>query len=99
MADIHDHIKNLNTKLQLLLKQYAALLQENAQQKKQLETLQSAAKDQKEQLEMLHQKNLLLKASADASDPKDKKELEQKINSYLRNIDKCISLLSHKQNV
>ena len=99
MADIHDHIKNLNTKLQQLLKQHAALLQENAQQKKQLETLQSAGKDQKEQLEMLHQKNLLLKASADASDPKDKKELEQKINSYLRNIDKCISLLSHKQNV
>ena len=99
MADIHDHIKNLNSKLQQLLKQHAALLQENDRQKKQLETLQSTAKAQKEELEILHQKNLLLKTSADSADPKDKKELEQKINSYLRNIDKCISLLSHKQNV
>ena len=99
MADIHDHIKNLNSKLQQLLKLHSALLQKNAQQKKLLETLQSTAKSQKEELEMLHQKNLLLKAAADSTDPKDKKELEQKINGYLRNIDQCISLLSHKQNV
>lgn len=99
MADTITHIKSLNAKLQQLLKQYTSLQQDHARQTKLLESLQAATKDQKEQLALLHQKNLLLKASADTADAKDKKELEQKINGYIRNIDKCISLLSHKQNV
>jgi len=99
LADTITHIKNLNAKLQLLLKQYTSLQQEHARQKKILESLQAAAKDQKEQLDLLYQKNLLLKSSAGTGDAKEKKELEQKINGYLRNIDKCISLLSHKQNI
>lgn len=60
--------------------------------------LQETAQAQKEQLELLQQQQLILKASLGNADDKEKKQLEQKINSYLKNIDKCISLLSHKQN-
>lgn len=98
MADITAHIKDLNTKLQLLLKKYALLSHENDQQKKIIASLQDGEKLQKEKLETLHQQQLILKASLDKMDEKEKKELEQKINGYVRNIDKCISLLSHKQN-
>ena len=98
MADITGHIKQLNNKLQLLLKKYALLAQENDQQKKIITALQETEKNQKEKLETLQQQQLILKASLDKMDDKEKKELEQRINGYVRNIDKCISLLSHKQN-
>ena len=98
MADLNVHIKQLNIKLQLLLKKYALLSQENEQQKKTIISLQESEKNKKEQLDALQQQQLILKALLDKMDEKEKKELEQKINGYVRNIDKCISLLSHKQN-
>ena len=98
MADLTIHIKQLNIKLQLLLKKYALLSQENEQQKKTIISLQESEKNKKEQLDALQQQQLILKASLDMMDEKEKKELEQKINGYVRNIDKCISLLSHNQN-
>ena len=98
MADLTVHIKKLNIKLQLLLKKYALLSQENEQQKKTIISLQESEKNKKEQLDALQQQQLILKALLDKMDEKEKKELEQKINGYVRNIDKCISLLSHKQN-
>ena len=99
MADLTIHIKQLNIKLQLLLKKYALLSQENEQQKKTIICLQESDKNKKEQLDVLQQQQLILKASLDKMDEKEKKELEQKLNGYVRNIDKCISLLSHKQNL
>lgn len=88
----------MNAKLQLLLKQYAALQHENAQQKKAIESLTAKREQQKEEMEVMKQQQLLLKASLDQMEPQEKKELEQKINSYIRNIDKCISLLSYNQS-
>ena len=98
MADITGHIKQLNNKLQLLLKKYALLVQENDQHKKIINALQESDKNQIEKIETLQQQQLILKASLDKMDDKEKKELENRINGYVRNIDKCISLLSHKQN-
>ena len=98
MADLTAHIKQLNNKLQLLLKKYALLAHENDQQKNIITALQEIDKNQKEKLETLQQQQLILKASLDKMDDKEKKELENRINGYVRNIDKCISLLSHKQN-
>ena len=59
--------------------------------------LKETAEQQKIVLDEMKQEQLILKASIGKMDEKEKKLLEQKINSYIRNIDKCISLLSHKQ--
>ncbi len=99
MADINEYIKQVNAKLQLLLAQHSKLLHENEQQKKLIDSLQQTDAQQKEKLEALRQEQLILKASIDKMDEVEKKELEQKINGYLKNIDKCISLLSYKSNV
>jgi chromosome segregation ATPase len=99
LAEINQHIKQVHAKLQLLLAQHSKLLHENEQQKKLIEILQQADAQQKEKLEALRQEQLILKASVDKMDELEKKELEQKINGYLKNIDKCISLLSYKSNV
>ena len=99
MADVKTHITLLNAKLQLLLKQYAVLISENANQKIKINKLTEIAGQQKLEFEKLQQEQLILKASLDVMDEAEKKKLEQKINGYVRNIDKCISLLSHKQTI
>ena len=99
MADVKTHINLLNAKLQLLLKQYAGLISENATQKIKIKKLEETAGQQKSAFEKLQQEQLILKASLDVMDEAEKKKLEQKINGYVRNIDKCISLLSHKPTV
>lgn len=94
MSVVTDHINVITTKLQQLLKQYDHLLKENNKQLQLITQLQQEQQAGKEMLEHLQQQNLLLKASFTSMDEKDKKELEQKINIYLKSIDKCISLLS-----
>ena len=54
---------------------------------------------QKETIAAMKQEQLILKASINKMDEAEKKEMEKKINGYLKNIDKCISLLSHKHSV
>jgi chromosome segregation ATPase len=99
LAEITTHIKQVNAKLQQLLLQHNKLQAENEQQKKLIETLQQNDVQQKDKLEAIRQEQLILKASLDKMDEAEKKELQQKINGYIKNIDKCISLLSHKSNV
>ena len=94
MPDLNQHISLINTKLQQLLKQYEALLNENNKQKQTIETLQKQQEEFKNKLSEIQQQNLILKASTAPLNEADKKELEQKINGYIRNIDKCISLLA-----
>ena len=96
MAEINDHIKNVNAKLQLLLKQFTAMQQENDQLKKSVADYAAKDKTQKEAIDNLKQEQLILKASLDTMNEAEKKDFEKKINGYIKNIDKCISLLSHK---
>lgn len=99
MATLSNHINQLNLKLQLLLKQYSAVSLENKNLKTKIKKLEEVIDRYKLDLEKLQQEQLILKASLDIMDEAEKKKLEQKINSYVRNIDKCISLLGHKQTV
>lgn len=94
MSEITDHINHIQTKLQQLLKRYDLLHTENKKQVQVIHLLQQEQLQSKEKLEEMKQQNLLLKASVTTMDEADKKELEQKINQYIKNIDKCISLLS-----
>ncbi len=96
MAELSSHIAQVNAKVQQLIAQYNKLLAENEQQKKKLETLVNTDTLQKEEIQKLKDEQMILKASLDKLDEVEKKELEKKINGYIQNIDKCISLLSHK---
>jgi septal ring factor EnvC (AmiA/AmiB activator) len=98
LPEISDHIKQVNTKLQLLLKQHQALHTENMQLKKSVAHFTEQDAAQKETITAMRQEQLILKASIDKMDENEKKELEKKINGYLKNIDKCIALLSHKHS-
>lgn len=99
MADLSNHIKQLKNQLQLLLKKHTTIVSENLQLNKIVNDLNQKVASHKIQVEKLQQEQLILKASLDTMDEAEKKNLEKKINGYIRNIEKSISLLGHKQNV
>ncbi len=76
-----------------------AIVRENLQLNKIVNDLNQKVVSQKVHVEKLQQEQLILKASLDTMDESEKKNLEKKINGYIRNIEKSISLLGHKQNV
>jgi len=99
LADLSNHINQLKNQLQLLLKQHTTVISENLQLNKIVNDLNQKVATHKIQVEKLQQEQLILKASLDTMDEAEKKNLEKKINGYIRNIEKSISLLGHKQNV
>ena len=99
MADLSNHINQLKNQLQLLLKKHTTIVSENLQLNKIVYDLNVKVASHKIQIEKLQQEQLILKASLDTMDEAEKKNLEKKINGYIRNIEKSISLLGHKQNV
>jgi hypothetical protein len=92
--NIELHIKNLQSKLQLLLKKHALLIKENNQLKKENEAHQSNQKQLIEKNEQLLQQVNILKASTGQLEGKEKIDFEKSINRYIRSIDKCIAILN-----
>jgi uncharacterized protein (DUF3084 family) len=91
---IEVHIKNIQSKLQLLLKKHALLSKENYQLKKENENFQSKEKALIEKTEQLQMQVNFLKTSAGQMEGKDKIDFEKSINRYIRSIDKCINMLN-----
>lgn len=89
-----EDISRIFGKLQQLLKQYESLQKDNEKNKKTIESFAKRQEEYEANLYLLQQQNLVLKASVASLNESDKKEIEHKINNYIRSIDKCISLLS-----
>jgi hypothetical protein len=94
MAELEANIKRVNNKLQQLLKQYQFLQKENERKNREIAALNEANQNQSKQVEELQQRVMILKSAAGEMNPADKKEFEKHINQYLKEIDKCIGLLS-----
>jgi len=94
MAELEDHIKRINTKLQQVLKKFESLQKENERLKKDLAEKEDAQNQYIEYVDELRQQVSILKASTSKMEEADKKEFEKRINQYIKGIDKCIGLLS-----
>jgi len=94
MSDLEQHIKRINNKLQQLLKSYQLLQKDNQRQSELIAVLQDAKEKDREQIAGLQEKIAVLKAATGKMNEADKKEFEKNINQYIREIDKCIGLLS-----
>lgn len=91
---VDQQFTTLNEKLQQLLKQYGRLQKENERLKEELQQSRNRETEIHYKVEELQQQVGILKLGAGEMNERDKKEFEKKINSYLREIDKCISFLS-----
>jgi uncharacterized phage infection (PIP) family protein YhgE len=94
MSDLEQHIKRINDKLQHLLKNYQLLQKENSRQSELIMQLKEAKEKDNQQIATLQEKISILKAATGKMNETDKKEFEKNINQYIREIDKCIGLLS-----
>ncbi|MEO6254287.1 MAG: hypothetical protein ABIO79_13320 [Ferruginibacter sp.] len=94
MTDLENHIKRINDKLQQLLKNYQLLQKENKKQSDLIAALQEAKEKDSQQISTMQEKITILKAAAGKMNEADKKEFEKNISQYIREIDKCIGLLS-----
>ena len=94
MAVLEENMKRINSKLQQLLKSYRFLQKENLQQGNLIESLQQQKQKDAEQLSTLKEQVAILKAATLQMNDVDKKAFEKSISEYIREIDKCINLLS-----
>ena len=94
MSDLEQHIKRINDKLQQLLKNYQLLQKENSRQSELIKQLKEAKDKDTQQITNLQEKISILKAATGKMKEADKKEFEKNINQYIREIDKCIGILS-----
>jgi len=94
MNNLEAHIKLINEKLQQLLKNHVALKKENDNLNDEVKKLRQKEEDYKSTLYELDQKVNILKAASGQMTEADQKEFEKRINQYIKEIDKCIGLLS-----
>ncbi|MEI2738752.1 MAG: hypothetical protein V9F01_08200 [Chitinophagaceae bacterium] len=93
MSNTEQHLKRIQDKLQQLLKQHAALQKENSKLKEELGSAQQKITAQQKNADELKQQVSILKVSAGDMNEADKKEFEKRINGYLKEIDRCITML------
>ena len=94
MNPLEDHIQRINDKMQQLLRQYQLQQKENERLKKELQQVKELESARARQLEELEQKVAVLKTATNNMSDADKKDLEKRLNHYLKEIDRCIEMLS-----
>ncbi|MEP6746939.1 MAG: hypothetical protein ABJB86_04405 [Bacteroidota bacterium] len=94
MNPLEQHIQRINEKLLQLLKQYRTSQKENEKLKKELADLRNLQTERSKQMDELEQKVAILKTATNNMTDEDKKELEKRLNLYIREIDRCITMLS-----
>lgn len=94
MADLEIQLKRIQEKLQQVLKDHSALQKENLRLKEELDKNRTHSFANQQKIEELKQQVDVLKLTSGDWDPNDKKEFEKRINSYIKEIDRCIAMLS-----
>jgi chromosome segregation ATPase len=94
MAEIEQHIERINNKLLHLLKQHQVLQKENDKLKQDLKKLQTESDSKSVQINQLQQQAEILKLSKNEMGEADKKIFEKRLTGYIKEIDRCITLLN-----
>ena len=94
MSMLDVQIKTINDKLQQLLKKSTSLQKENEVLYRELSILKEKEKEYISTIDAISQKVNILQAATGNMIEADQKELEKRINQYVKDIDKCIGILS-----
>ncbi len=94
MVLLDQHIQTLQQKMHLLVKKHQQLEKENLKLKEELNFLKKNSYDNKQEFEIMEMQNAILKASQQQLDDKEKKELEKKLTHFIKEIDRCIAMLT-----
>ena len=94
MAELSIQIKAIQDKLQLLLRQQQLLQKENQRLKKDLEKMQAEKIGKDADLQGLIRQLETVKIGSAQWSPSEKGIMEKRIDGYLKEIEKCLSLLN-----
>jgi hypothetical protein len=91
---LEQKIRSIGQKQQQLLKRYAVLERENLDLRSKNAELEAKKTTDEKKIKALEEQYFLLKSAAGTLSPEDKKAFEKNLSRYIREIDKCIALLS-----
>ncbi len=94
MVDLDVQIKNIQDKLQQLLRQQALLQKENQKLKKDLEKSALENSEKEQSLQAIRQQVDVIKMGSGNLNESEKNALSKRIDGYLKEIDKCLALLN-----
>ncbi|MES2372334.1 MAG: hypothetical protein V4557_07130 [Bacteroidota bacterium] len=94
MVDLDLQIKNIQDKLQQLLRQQALLQKENQKLKKDLEKAMLDNGEKEQSLQAIRQQVDVIKMGSGNLNDAEKNALSKRIDGYLKEIDKCLALLN-----
>lgn len=86
-------LKSLEDKLQKLMQRFEQLKKENGKLKDALNDTQTSLARANKRIEQLQQQNDALKIGVQHWTLEEKKKLQARIDGYLKDIDKCLSVL------
>jgi seryl-tRNA synthetase len=94
MPHIDEQLKRIEDKLQQLLQQHQLLQKENTKLKQEIQEQRKLHQQKSVQVEQLLQQVEILKSSKIQMHGEEKKAFERRLNQYVKEIDKCITLLN-----
>ncbi len=94
MNILDNQIKTISDKLQQLLKKCNSLQKENEVLYRELSVLKEKEKEYKSTIDAISQKVNILQAVAGNMTEADQKDLEKRINQFVKDIDKCIDMIT-----
>ncbi len=94
MSQTDEQLVRIQQKVQQLLKRHNDLRIQNTELEKKLHSLSLQRDQQMELIEQLQQKLEVLKISRSDLSEEEKKVFEKKLTQYIKEIDRCISMLS-----
>lgn len=92
--DVENRLNLLQQRLESFVKEYRRVQKENARLKQLLAQNEKAETQREAQVQELQQQLEILKFAAGEMDAKDKKAFEKRLNQYIRDVEKCIAVLS-----
>jgi phage-related minor tail protein len=94
MSETPTQVERIQQKLQLLLRQWYSLRKENERLQKETAQLRQQESVHRETIGQLSRQVEVLKVTSGGLGAEDKKAMEKQINGYIREIDRCIALLT-----
>lgn len=94
MKTVEEQINNINKKLKQFIKRHEALQKENSMLSREINEYREKDKASIEKINLLEMQASILKASAGKMNEKEKSEFEKRINQYIKDLEKCMTMLN-----
>jgi hypothetical protein len=93
MSQEETSIQRINDKLQQVAQRYQLLNKENQQLTRELRLMKEKEESREKRIIELELKIAAFKTATGRLDETEKKEIDKRLNHYIREIDRCIALL------